>query len=829
MLKYKIILPLFLAIFFKFNAIAQKEMITGIVTSENGSPLSGVSITVKGTSQGTATDANGKFSIPITIGQSLELSYVGFKAKELEIINHKNLTIQLESSPNNMDAVVVVGYGSQKKSDITGAISSISEKDLKKVPVTSVAQMLQGKASGVSVVNTSNKPGGGVSVLIRGKRSFNAGNEPLYVIDGIPLSSGGLNDINPSDIESIEILKDASATAIYGSRGANGVIIISSKRGKVGRTSVSYDGYYGVNEITRYADLMNGERFAEYKRESRRAIISPTTGRPLYDDANPQADEGLFEAVELESIKDGTYTDYQKLMIKKGYTQNHELSINGGSATTKFNIALGYFQDIGIIPGQDFSRYTTRFNIDQNIGKSFKVGMSTLGSFSETNGMDVNPYGQSADFGALTENPLGKAYDEDGNLIFRPTSDGLRSNPLSELVPGAVINKEKRFRLLSNIYGEADIYGGIKFRTSFSPDVIQDGEGGFHGSLTNARMGGTPSASNSENFTLAYTWDNMVTFKKQLAKHNLDFTGLYSIQTSKSESSNASVSGLPIESLQYYNMGAASVINGVGSDYSKRSILSYMARINYSYDNRFLLTLTGRADGSSKFSKENRWGYFPSAALGWNVGNENFMSNNKLFSNLKLRVSYGQTGNEGILPYQTNGLLSRTPYDFDGSAAFGYKPSSIPNKNLKWETTASLNAGIDFSIINNRISGSVEIYRSTTTDLLLPKLLPISGGFNSVLTNIGSKRNKGIELTLSSQNMISKTENGFEWSTNLNLFTNKEEILELSRGKIDDVGDLLFIGQPAVVYYDFVKSGIWQIGEEDLAKQYGSIVGGIKV
>lgn len=829
-MRYKMLVTVFPILLLCLNGIAQMKTIPGVVSSsEDLSTLPGVSILVKGTGRGTSTDSLGKFSITAKPGEVLIFSFLGFQEKEVVVNNRESLSVTLAHSDKTLNDVIVVGYGTQKKADVTGAISSISPKALKEVPVTSVSQMLQGRAAGVYVLNSGNKPGAGVTVQIRGKRSFNAGNDPLYVIDGVPIT-GGLNDINPSDVASIEVLKDASATAIYGSRGANGVIIITTARGKAGRTNVNYDSYYGISTIMRYADLMNGSQFAEYKRESRRAVIVPGTGKPQYDDTDPMADSKLFEAVELKSIAEGRSTDWQRLMIKNGHTQNHEISVNGGSENTRFNIAVGYFQDKGLIAGQDFTRYTSRFNIDQNVGTRFRIGMSTLGTYSERNGEDVNPYGLSSDFGALTENPLGIPYDDNGNVIFLPTSDGLRSNPLSELVPGAVINKGKRFRLLSNIYADADIIDGLKFRTSFSPDLIQNRKGNFFGSQTNTRRLGDASASNSEDFTFSYTWENILTYKKKLTqKHNIDFTGLYSVQTRQFEQSSVNVSGLPIESLEYYNLGAASVISGVGSAFEKNSILSYMARVNYSYDNRFLLTLTGRADGSSKFAEGHRWGYFPSVAVGWNVINENFMLKSKVFKSLKLRVSYGRTGNEGIVPYQTNGLLTRTQYDFDGSAAFGYRPFTIPNKDLKWETTASLNAGVDFGIFNNRITGSFEVYQSKTTDLLLPKLLPISGGFSSVLTNIGSKRNRGIEFNVSTVNITSGNGDGFEWSTDLNLFTNKEEIVELSQGKVNDVGNLLFIGQPAKVYYDFVKTGIWQLGEDAQAKQYGSIVGGIRV
>lgn len=806
------------------KALVVEVTVSGTVVDSNGEPIPGVTVSVQGTTIGTATDLDGKYSLLVPEGSTLVFSFIGFVSQSIEVGDQSVIDVTLSEDMASLDEVVVVGYGVQRKSDITGAISSISEKALREVPVTNASQMLQGRAPGVYVLNAGNKPGSGMTVQIRGRRSFNAGNDPLYVIDGIPIS-GGLNDINPGDIESIDILKDASATAIYGSRGANGVIIITTKRGKPGRTTVSYDAYFGVSTIMRYADVMNGPQFAEYKRESRRSVINPATGRPTYDDNDPQADAKLFEAVELESIAEGRTTDYQRMMIRKGHTQSHEISVLGGSENTRFNISLGYFNDEGIIKGQNFIRYTTRFNIDQTIGKRFKVGMSTLGSYSERNGEDENPYSY-----ALRENPLGVPYDENGNLKFLPTNDGLNTNPLSELVPGAVINKGSRFRLLTNLFGEAQLADGLKFRINFGPDLIQNKKDNFYGKYTRARRLGDPSASKQEDFSLSYTLENILTYKKQLTeKHGLDFTGLYGIQTRQIENSSISVLGVPVESLGYYNLGAASVINSVGSGYEKWTILSYMARINYNFADRFLLTLTGRADGSSKFANGNKWGYFPSAAVAWNIDNESFMSNNNFFSDLRLRLSYGKTGNEGIAPYQTKSLLARSQYDFNGVSAFGYYPGSIPNNDLKWESTATLNAGVDFGILHGRMSGSVEVYQSKTTDLLLPFLLPISGGFTSILSNVGSKLNRGIEFSISNSNITTIQKGGFEWSTDLNISHNHEEILELSGGKVDDIGNKRFIGQPAVVYFDFVKEGIWQLGEETETLQMGSQVGQIKI
>lgn len=831
MKKIKHFMLLFAFLPWCFVALSQSKRVSGTVLSMGDeTALRGVSVIVKGTERGTTTDGSGAFSIEVNRGDTLVFTYVGYQQQVAAVGESNVLDVRLKLLEGSLEEVVVVGYGTQKKQDITGSIASISSNALREVPATSAPQMLQGRAAGVDVVHAGNKPGSGVTVRVRGRRSFNAGNDPLYVVDGIPIS-GGFNDINPDDIESIDVLKDASATAIYGSRGANGVVLVTTKRGKFGRTNINYDAYYGVSSIMRYADLMNGDEFAEYKRESRRSVINPSTGRPLYDDEDPDADvnSGIFDAVELRSIAEGRSTDWQQLMIKNGSMQNHGLSVSGGSSNTNFNISLGYFDDVGIIKGQDFSRYTTRINVDQKIGERIKVGMSTMGSFNERNGEDLNPYNASADFGTLSENPLGVPYDDQGNIIFRPTSDGLRTNPLLEIVPGSVINKSKVIRLFSSMYGEAEVYDGLKLRMNFGPDLRQSRKGNFRGSMTNARQGGDPAANNEESFAFQYAWENILTYQKMLGKHQLDLTGLYSVQSLQQEGTQIDVLGLPVESLEYYNLGAASTINGVGSDYQKWTILSYMARINYIFDQRFLLTLTGRADGSSKFSTGNKWGYFPSFAIGWNIKNERFLQESQLFSNLKLRLSYGETGNEGIMPYQTQGLVTRTVYDFDGNAAFGYRPSSIRNDELRWETTASFNVGLDFGMWGNRVTGAIEVYKSRTTDLLLPRVLPITSGFSSILSNVGVKQNRGFEVSLSTLNVVSPDATGFEWSTDLNLYTNQERIIELSQGKVDDIGNLRFIGHPAVVYYDYVKEGIWQLGHEEEAEKYSSVVGGVKV
>jgi len=684
--------------------------------------------------------------------------------------------------------------------------------------VNSPAQALQGRVAGLYAVSGGYRPGSDVTIRIRGNRSFAADNDPLFVVDGIPIT-GGLNDLNPNDIQSMEVLKDASATAIYGSRGANGVVIITTKRGRSGTPTVAYDAYYGIVKAMGKAELFNGAEFAEYKRESRR------TSNRYNDNNRDSSDRRIFDPIELASIAGGRSTDYQDLILQTGIQQSHQLGLSGGNETTRYNMSLGYFSDKGVISIQDFTRYSLRINLDQQVSKKVRVGSSILATSSLRNGFNVNVFGNT-----LPENPLGIPYDSLGNLIFLPTNDGLRSNPLADLVDGANIDRNKRLRILGSLYGEVDIAAGLKYRLNFGPDLIQNRSGRFQGRQSSGRRLADPTASTSEDFVINYTLENILTYNKTFKKvHNLGLTGLYSIQTREQEGSNNSVNGVAIEGMEYFNLGSAPIINGVGSFYEKWSILSYMARMNYVYDGRYLLTLTGRADGSSRFAPGNKWGIFPSVAVGWNISNEDFLAGSKFVSNLKLRASYGETGNTGIGAYQTLGGLSRTTYAFENATAYGYRPGSIPNPNLRWETTASGNLGLDFGFLNNRFTGSIELYQQNTHDLLMPRQLPLTSGYGNVLENIGSTRNTGYEVTIASMNVDTKSKDGFTWSTDLNFAHNKEEIVELYGGKKDDVGNRWFVGQPIRVFYDYEKIGIWQTSDKDLATSFAQKPGQIRV
>ncbi|GAB3339869.1 TonB-dependent receptor [Larkinella ripae] len=790
----------------------QERTISGqVLTSEDNTPLPGVNVAVKGSTRGTTSDAEGKFRLAIPDNNAvLVFSSVGFITQEVTAGAQSSFNIKLAVDQRTLNEVVVVGYGTQKKSQLTGAISSIGSKEIAELPITNARQALQGRAAGVDVVQNSSKPGAGPVVRIRGRRSINASNDPLYVVDGIPLA-GGIDDINPYDIASMEVLKDASATAIYGSRGSNGVVLITTKRGKPGKTVVSYDGYYGFSDRLGNIDVFTGAEFAEYKRESRRAVNAYTT------------DEKLFEPIELDGIKNNRSTDYQSYLMQQGKIQSHQIGVQGGNEKTQFAISGNFFKDVGVVKNQDFSRYTFRINLDHQISPKVKVGISTLGVYSTRNGENFNPLG-----GAYAENPLGKPYDDNGNLIFLPTSDGLRTNPIAEVIPGAQIDLTKRMRIFNSVYGEWNIIEGLKYRVNFGPDLTNRRIGRFVGSQTNSRRGADPTAFSFNEYQFNWTLENILTYNKQFNQiHNLNVTALHSVQKDDYETNTISVTGVPAETQEFYNLGQASLINSVGSNVRRWVLNSYMGRVNYDYKEKYLLTLTARYDGSSRFGENTKYGFFPSAAVGWNLSNETFLKSVRWIDQLKLRASYGSIGSTAIDPYQTQAQLNRSAYAFGSVGAFGYWPFTIGNPDLKWESTTNSNVGLDFSLFSGRVSGSLEYYRADTRDLLLFDQLPLTSGFERVLRNVGKTRNQGVELTLSTVNVDAP--GGFRWTTDFQVTRNRESILELFNGKVDDVGNSRFIGQPLTAYFDYKKIGIWQSNEAEQAKKYQSAVGQIKI
>ncbi len=834
---------------------AQERTVTGkVISGDDNKALPGVNVAVKGTTRGTTSDANGDYRISVPNNQAvLVFSAVGFVTQEITVGNQSSVNLTLNTDTRSLNEVVVIGYGTQKKSQTTGAISSVTSKQITEMPITNLGQAIQGRVAGVDVAQSGSRPGSVPTIRVRGRRSFNAGNNPLYVVDGIPLTgdrnellpsasrpsilgstmdfvSAGYEDFNPNDVASMEILKDATATAIYGARGANGVVLITTKRGNTNnKTTISYDNYLGVTDALDKIHLFSGSEFADFVREAYRAT-TPNSG---YKDINGNpVPTGVIDAYADSKVSvlggdpnvaaglaAGRNSDYQSLILRQGFQQNHSLGVQGGNEKTQFYISAGYFKDKGILPGLDYTRYSLRANVDHQINKVFRIGLSSYFMYSVQNGASLNPYTST-----LQQNPLGRPYDDNGNLIFSPTNDALLTNPLAEIAPGAQIDERKKYRIFNSVYAEATIIDGLKYRVNFGPDFSLRRDGRFIGSQTNARKYGDPQASSNSQFGFNYTIENILTYNKTFGNHNLGITALQSIQRDNFEYNNIQVQGIPAESQSFYNEGSASLPLGVGSNLIQWTINSYMGRVNYDYKDKYLVTATLRRDGSSRFGENTKYGNFPGIALGWNINNEPFLKNASWIDLLKLRVSRGSVGNQGVSPYQTQAQVGRTVYAWGNNPAFGYRPNTIGNPDLRWETSTSSNIGVDFSLWRGRVSGSLELYQTNTTALLLSDQLPTSQGFNAITRNVGETRNRGVEITVSTVNVNSKS--GFKWSTDLQFTKNNEAILSLYNGAVDDIGNKWFIGKPLTAYYDFKKLGIWQTSEADAAKAFGNFVPG---
>jgi len=779
----------------------QQKEITGKVTDAGGLQLPGVSVIIKGTTIGTVTNADGEYSLTnIPENATLQFSFVGMRSQEIEVGNQTNINVTLLEEAIGIEEVVAVGYGTQRRGSITGAISSVSESEIQESVVTDAGSALQGRAAGVMALSAGNRPGDGVTIRIRGRRSLTASNEPLYIIDGIPFS-GNINEINPRDIKSMEILKDASATAIYGSRGANGVILISTNRGGDYPTIVSYNGYYGVTTPLGKPDMMNGEEFTRMKQ----------SGETIYY---------IDRAAEEDAIERGVSTDWIDLVVSPGYKQNHQLSVRGGTASTAFNISANIFDEQAVVENQNFLRQTLRINFDHHVSDKFRIGTSLQISDQLINA-GSNMYGL-----AVGTTPLAEPYDSEGNLTDYMLNDPLRWNPLYDLEPGVYVDEREKLGVFGNIFLEYDIFDNLSYRMNYGPEYQRYNHGQFRGTMSNSSRYDVPDAYKGETSTFSHTFENIFTFLKEFNEdHSLRATGVFSTQQYTSTNTTVNVEGLPYEHQLYHNLSTAETILGYNSNLTEWGIMSFMGRINYNLMNKYLFTITGRYDGSSRLAEGKKWGFFPSAAFLWNIGNEQFMANEGILSELKLRVSYGVTGNTAISPYQTQGGLSRSVYSFGDVAGYGYRPSSIANPDLRWEKSAMANIGIDFAI-GNAIRGSFEVYQTNTSDLLLQRMLPISSGFGDVLENIGKTKNRGWELDLSG-NILTTSQ--LTWRANLQFFGNREQIVDLYGTKEDDVGNRWFIGEPLTVRYNYEKVGIWQLDEADVAASYGYKPGQIKI
>jgi TonB-linked SusC/RagA family outer membrane protein len=778
--------------------------VTGTVTSDNGEPLPGVTVIVKGTTVGATTNAAGVYTLSVPDGtNTLVISSIGFEKKEVPVGASGEVNARLATEAQSLNEVQVVGYGVQKKSQVTGAISSVDEQALRDVPVSNVGQALQGRAAGVNISSASSSPGQNPTIRIRGNRSFAGSNDPLLVVDGVPFD-GNLNDLNPDDLSGVEVLKDASATAIYGARGANGVILISTKRGKVGAPRATYSSYYGQKRAYGLFDLQNGQQYYDFRYQAYQAGGA----------ADPLATAGFLTPDELANYRAGKTIDYQDMLFQKGHIQNHALGVSGGTEQTQYSASLGYYDETGIVPVQRLQRYSLRATLDQKIGGRVKIGVNTLNSFTTQKDPGLNIIS-----GILTGSPLATPTDANGIPILYPNTDTALGNPLTYYTQDAHLDQRRRLRTFNSLYGQVNILKGLDYRLNLGLDARSENSESFFASTTAAKGGQPNSASRSQNLAL-----------------NVNFTGLYSVQEYRTDGFGAGAQNLPTN-YQYANNLGAGTPTAPSSFQSQWDIVSFMGRVNYAFDNRYSATVTVRSDGSSRLAPGNKYKAFPSAAVAWNIANESFVRDQPWVSNLKLRASLGRTGSTAVNPYQTLGSLQSALgngyYNFGSVGAVGVVPATIPNPNLGWEYTTTTNLGLDFGFFNNRVTGSVEVYQQRTSDLLLPDALPTASGYGSFTRNIGQTQNRGLEISLTTVNL--RTPGGFEWSTDWNFTVNREMVLDLGLGNDEngnpksDVANQRFIGSPLYVIYDYRKIGIWQLGEEAGATRAGEKVGQIKL
>jgi TonB-linked SusC/RagA family outer membrane protein len=762
----------------------QQKTITGTVVDEaSGEPLIGVNVVVEGTTMGVITDANGKFSIEVNSPDAvLVVSYIGYVTSKVPVAGQSIVNVRLSTDVKNLEEVVVIGYGSVRKSDLTGSVSSIKSDDMRKIAMVSFDQGIQGRAAGVFVTNASSAPGGTVTVRVRGGNSLSSGNEPLYVVDGYPLTAGAsaggngagqnpLASINPGDIESIEILKDASSTAIYGARGANGVVLITTKRGKSGKTHVDYDVYFGSQTVAKKLDMLNATEWATLANEARvndkLAPLYPGGGTPSY----------LFPAI--EDLGEGT--DWQDEIFRTAITSNHQLTVSGGTDITTFSLSGNLFDQNGVVRNSDFQRASFRANVDTKINDKLKLATSFTASrvwsnIGKSEGDGGTYAGASIINNALVMPPTVPVKDPVTNDYvlsnFIPNGT-LVANPVAEMRNAT--DRGDIDRILGTVDLTYQIFKDLSLKVSLGTDVSNAYRKTYQPKNTYAGFAANGIASQANKKNSSYLNENILTYIKTLNAHSFNVVAGYTWQTSTTSSNNIVSSNYPTDAYGADNLDGGATFNQPVSAKSKNQLVSYLGRINYIFNDRYYLTLSGRADGSSKFGKNNKWAFFPSAAIAWRVSQESFMQNIDFLSNLKIRGSYGLTGNQEIQEYQSIDRYSLQNYFFGGSLTSGLNAGNIPNPDLKWETTAVTDIGLDLGFFDNRLTLTGDYYYKKTTDLLWNITVPLTTGFSTKFSNIGSVENKGLEISLSADIFTSR----FKWNTSVNWSTNKNKVLEI--------------------------------------------------
>ena len=798
---------LFLLLCMHFGLSAQNVGVSGQVLDPTGYPLPGVNIVVGGTATGTITDVDGNYSINVASDAVLIFNFIGYQTQEVAVNGRSLINVVMEEDFLSLSEVVVVGYGTQRREAVTGSVATVRGDQLREVASANVTQALQGRVSGVEMSQVSSKPGAEMQIRVRGTRSLNASNDPLIVLDGIPFA-GKIGDISPSDIKSLDILKDASATAIYGSRGANGVILISTNKGQKGQVArVTYNAYTGIKTLFNEYPMMNSVELADLREAA-----------------------GLYSNSLDESIDNNT--NWQDLMYENGIVNSHDLGVSGGTENANYNFGIGYYKDESLLPGQNYDRYSLRAAIDQQVGQYFNFGFTTNTSYSTTNGADLGLYN------TLSASPLASPYNADGSLkriISMPSDDQwVYTRESVENLGDGWAHKTRGFGTYNSLYGEVEApwVEGLKYRVNLGLNYRQENHGRYTGEgVFNVTPDNPSTAAISNAHTTNWVVENLLTYDRAFGKHNFNVVALYSAEETTYFKSELSARDVPSDHLQFYNLGHADgelSVNPDNQDYYKSGLSSWMGRVMYAYDNKYMLSVALRSDGSSRLAPGYEWHTYPAVSAGWNIKNEAFMDNVVWLNQLKLRVGYGQTSNQSIDPYSTLGRLSTRPYNFGDSFATGFYVSELPNPNLGWEFTETMNYGLDFSLLSHRLSGTFEYYQQTTKDLLFRVNLPSTSGVGSYMANIGESENKGFELSLNG--VIVDDRNGWSWDAGINLYANRNKLTKLASGQERDENNWWFVGHPIDVIFDYEKVGLWQ--EDDAHRDIlepGGNAGMIKV
>ncbi|HET6996368.1 MAG TPA: SusC/RagA family TonB-linked outer membrane protein, partial [Chitinophagaceae bacterium] len=797
-------LPVLVMLCFALPGFAQEIRVKGRVSDENGKAVIGASVLVKGSTVGTTANDNGNFEISAPANATLVISAINFTTQEVKVNNRQTVNVSLASLEKTESEVIVVGYGTQRKEAVTGSVASINGNTMREIPAPNISQALQGRIAGVEMSQTSTRPGATMQIRIRGARSLTGNNDPLIVLDGIPFI-GSLADINPDDVKSIEILKDASATAIYGSRGSNGVILVTTDKGSKNRKpQIRYSTYTGAQKIFAKYPMMDGPEFVKLRA------------------ARGQYTNGQDEDNSLN-------TDWQDLFYKTGIVTDHNVSLSGGSETGNYNFGLGYYLNQGIIPTQQYKRYSLRGSLDQQVGKYFRVGFTTYTNYNESEGNQVGLYN------TLSMTPISTPFNTDGTMkrsirmildnqyiYTKSVVENLQAND-------QWINETRGFASYNALFGEVKIpwVDGLKYRINFGLDYTQSNNGAYTGQGVGDGLNPNTVSSASVDNRNSYHWtaENLLTYDRTFAgKHTINALVLYSAEQLKSTRTNMTGSDIPADAFEFYNIGRANgqiTVDPANQDYQLRGLMSWMGRIMYSYENRYMLTATLRSDGASVLAPGHQWHTYPAVSVGWNIANESFMKGISIINSLKLRAGYGQTSNQAINPYQTLGLLSTRPYNFGPTGySTGYYVTLIPNPQLSWEFSKTLNIGLDFSILKNRLSGTIEYYETKTEGVLQNLSLPQTSGVTSIQANVGTTQNKGFEFTLNGS-IINKKD--LTWDAGFNFYVNNNKLTSLADGSLRDVGNLWFVGHNINAIFDYKKIGLWN-SSKDSTDSYMNIL-----